>query len=121
MAADAKVKIVVELDGLNKPVEFPINFSTTTTPTKYVMGRQVQATADTDEVLETGDLSTVLLAVVECISNDVDLDCNYSSSFSEDITINEGEAAIFQPSGTIRLKNDDAGEAVTVDYLLIGT
>jgi len=119
MAATAQVKLVVTLDGLNKPVEFPISWSTTTTPTKYVMGRQV-TTADTAEALEMGDLATALLVVIECITNDVDIDCNYSSSFSADITCNEGEAQVFTPAGTVYVKNNDAAEASTFDYLVIG-
>ena len=121
MAATASVKLVATLDGLNKPVEFPIFWSTTTTPTKYVMGRQVQATADTEEALDVGDLTTVLLAVIECISNDVDIDTSFDTTFSSEITCNEGEAQVFTPTGTIYLKNDDAAESFTVDYLLLGT
>ncbi len=120
MAATATVNLIIELDGLNDNIKFPIKFSTTTTPTKYVKGRQA-TTADTAEALEVGDLTTVLLAVVECITNDVDIDTSYVSSFNAEITVNEGEATVFMPSGTIWIKNDDAGEVSTVDYLLIGT
>lgn len=121
MTASASVKMVVELDGLNKPVSYPIGWSTTTTPTKYVRMRQVQAAADTAEALDIGDITTPDLIVLECISNDVDIDCNYSASFSADITVNEGEAAAFKPAGTTYIKNNDAGEAVTIEYLVIGT
>jgi hypothetical protein len=121
MTASASAKLVVELDGLNKPVSLPVSWETTTTPTKYVRMRQVQATADTAEALDIGDVSTPDLIVIECIANDVDIDCNYSASFSADITVNEGEAAVFKPAGTVYIKNNDASEASTVEYLVVGT
>lgn len=121
MAATGNVKAIIELDGLRKTVNFPLEFNTTTTPTTYFMGRQVQAVADTAEALDLGDVATPLLIALVCISNDVDIDCNYSSSFSADITVNEGEGAIFRPAGTVYIKNDDAAEAVTVEYIVIGT
>lgn len=121
MAAVATVRATVELEGLRKTLNFPLEFTTTTTPTTYFMGRQVQATADTEEALDMGDVATPLLIVLYCVSNDVDIDCNYSASFSADITVNEGEGSIFRPAGTVYIKNDDSAEAVTVEYLVIGT
>ncbi len=120
MTASAKANLVVELTGLNKNIQYPISWSTTSTPTMFAYGRQVQTTADVAEALNLGDVTTPKLVVIECITNDVDLDCNYSSSFSADITVNEGEAAVFCPAGTVYIKNNDSEEASTFDYFIIG-
>ena len=121
MAAIATARLVVELDGLLKPVSFPVGWATTTTPTKYIQARQVMGVADTAEALDIGDITTPLLVVLTCVTNDVDIDCNYSSSFSADITVNEGEAAVFMPAGTTWIKNNDAAEVSTIEYLVLGT
>lgn len=122
MAATARTKIQLSVTGLGTELEVPINFTTTTTPTRKVHNRQVQASADTDEALQLGDISTVLLMVIECITNDVDIDLDYVSSFDADLTINEGEAAVIPlPAGVVRIKNNDSGEVSTVDVTLIGT
>ena len=121
MAATATAKLVVELDELDQTLRLPWTWDTTTTPTAYYKGRQTQATADTAEALELGTVSTPLLIVVRCVTNDVDIDCNYSSSFSADITVNEGECAVFTPAGTVYIQNDDAGEASVVEVFAVGT
>lgn len=121
MAAECAVTIIGEVSGLDKPLNFPEKFTTTTTPTKANMLRQIQAVADTDEALNLGGISTVELIVLKCVTNDVDIDTSYVSSFNAEITINEGETAIFKPTGTVRIKNDDAAEVSTVQYMVIGS
>lgn len=121
MSATANARLVVTLQGLSKTIEFPVGWATTVTPTKYYYGRQVQATADTEEVLEMGNVTTPLLVIVSCVTNDVDIDTSFDTTFSGEITVNEGECAVFRPTGTVYLKNDDAGESCTVDVLIIGT
>ncbi len=121
MSATASSKLITLLQGLGKTIEFPVGWSTTTTPTKYYYGRQIQATADTEEALEMGNVTTPLLVVISCVTNDVDIDTSFNTTFSAELTINEGECAVFSPTGTVYLKNDDAGEASTLDILVIGT
>jgi len=120
MAATCSARLIVTLDGLGKTIEFPVGWSTTTTPTKYTYLRQTQEVADTAEALDIGDITTPLLVVVSCITNDVDIDTSYSASFNAELKVNEGECAVFVPEGTIYIKNDDAAEASTIDVLIIG-
>lgn len=121
MAGELKSTIIAQLTGLGKVFEFAETFTTATTPTMKYYGYQVQAVADTAEALNLGDITTPELIVLKCITNDVDLDCNYSSSFSADITVNEGEVAVFKPAGTVWIKNDDSAEVCTVEVLIVGT
>jgi hypothetical protein len=81
----------------------------------------VQASADADEAIAVGDVGTIELIIMKCISNDVDVDTSYSAAFSAEIEIQEGEMAVFKPTGTTRIKNDDAGEQSTIEYWVIGT
>ena len=121
MAAEASVNIIATLTGLGDVQEFSKRFSTTSTPARALYHYMTQAVADTDEALEVGDVSTIDLIILKCVSNDCDLDCNFSAAFSADITVNEGEVACFKPAGTVYLKNNDAGEQSTVEYLIVGS
>jgi hypothetical protein len=121
LAAIAEIRATIEFEGLRKTINFPMEWTTTTTPTKYVQMRQNQAVADTAEALDMGDVTTPLLIALVCVTNDVDLDCNYATSFSADITVNEGEGTIFMPKGTVWIKNNDSAEQSTVEYIVIGT
>lgn len=122
MAAELSIKISAELTGLGDIMKFlPKKYTAVGTPTLKLFNRQIQAVADTDEVLEVGGITTVQMIIMKCVSNDVDIDTSYSSSFSAEITIEEGETQVFKPTGTVRIKNNDSAEAVTVEYLVIGT
>lgn len=121
MAASCEVTVIGNVSGLDKELIFPEKFTTTTTPTKAFINRQIQAVADTDEALNLGGISTVELIVLKCVTNDVDVDTSYVSSFVAEITVNEGETAVFKPTGTVRIKNDDAAEVSTVQYMVIGS
>jgi autotransporter adhesin len=122
MAASVDTSIISEVTGLNEVGTFIDKFAVTATATKAVNNRQIQASADTDEAINLCGIGTVELLCIKCVSNDVDVDLNYSSSFSADLTIPEGESAVIpKPVGVIRIKNDDAGEAVTIDVLIIGS
>ena len=121
MAVENKINIVAVLTGLGMSEEMADTFSTTTTITKKATIYQTQAVADTAEALDLGDVGIVELIIIRCITNDVDIDCNYSESFSADITVNEGEVAVFKPAGTVYLQNDDAAETFTVEALILGT
>ena len=121
MAAEFKVNLIAKLSGLGKVLEIPESFTTTATPTRIFYQYMVQAVADTAEALAVGDVGTIELIVMKCIANDVDVDTSYVSSFNAEIEIQEGEMAIFKPTGTVYIKNDDTAEQSTVEYWIIGT
>lgn len=121
MAATFDVSIIAELMGLDKDINFPEKFAVTTTPTKAMKGYQIQAVADTEEALNLGGITTIELIVIKCVSNDVDIDTSFNTAFSAEITVNEGEVAVFKPTGTVYIKNDDATEVSTVSYVIVGT
>ena len=122
MAAEARIKLIVELTGLGQEESFSENFVTTTTPTRALYHYAVQDSADTAQALELGDVGTIQLLAIKCVSNDVDIDLDYSSSFDADLTIQEGECAVIpKPAGTVYFKNNSAGETSTIEYLVVGT
>jgi hypothetical protein len=121
MAAELKTTILSQLTGLGSVLEFVDTFTTTTTPTRKYFGYQVQATADTAEALNLGDVTTPELIVLKCVTNDVDIDTSYSVAFSAELTVNEGEVAVFKPVGTVYIRNDDAVELSTIEVLVVGT
>lgn len=121
MAASFSVGIIAELTGLGKDICLTEKFSTTTAPTRGMYHYAVQDVADTAQALDVGDVGTVELIVIKCVANDVDIDTSYVSSFVAEITVNEGEVAIFKPTGTVWINNDDSAETSTVEYLVAGT
>jgi len=122
MAAEANISIIAEVSGLGKLQEFAEKFATTTAPTALTYNYRVQASAtDNPEALDLGDISTVHLIILKCVSNDIDIDTSYATSFSAEIEVQEGEVAIFKPTGTVYIQNDDTGEQSTYEYLVIGT
>ena len=120
MAAEANVSIICEVTGLGQLQTLAEKFAITTAPTRVHYQYMEQATADADEALDVGDVGTIHLIILKCIANDVDIDTSYSSSFSAEIEVQEGEVTVFKPTGTVYIKNDDAGEKSTIEYLVIG-
>ncbi|KKK54255.1 hypothetical protein LCGC14_3086590 [marine sediment metagenome] len=80
------------------------------------------AVADTDELLDLGDVSTVGAIVIRAITNNLDIDLDYVSAFDADLTVKVGAvpAVIPYPAGVIRVKNNGAGETPVFEYLIIG-
>ena len=120
MAAEATVSVIAEVTGLGQLQVLAEKFAITTTPARVHYQYMEQATADADEVLDIGDVGTVHLIILKCIANDVDIDTSYSAAFSAEIEVQEGEVAVFKPTGTVRIQNDDAAEKSTIEYLVIG-
>lgn len=118
MAAECNVKVIVELLGLGKEISFSDKFSTTT-PTLGMYNYDSIGT--TAEALDISDISTIELIVIKNLdsSNYVELDCNYSSSFSADIQVDAGKIAIFKPSGVVQAKANTA--ACNVEYIIIAS
>lgn len=121
MSVENNVSIIWELTGLGKEERHADAFSTTTTISAKHHGYQTQGTADTAEALDMGGVTTAELILINCVSNDVDIDTSFDTTFSTEISVNEGEWAIFKPGGTVYIKNDDAGEASTVEVWIWGT
>lgn len=121
MAASCNVSIIAELSGLGKLEDLAEKFSVTGTPARALYQYMVQAVADTEEVLEVGDVATIALIILKCISNDVDIDTSFNTTFSAEIEVQEGEVAVFKPAGTVYIKNDDAAEQSTIEYIVIGS
>lgn len=120
MAAECRVKLICELTGLGQEDTISANF-TTTTPTAFTHQYRIQATTNTAEALDLGDIAIVEFVIIKCISNDLGVDCDYVSSFDEDINCQEGETVMFKPSGVVYVQNNDTGELSTYEYWVIGT
>ncbi len=120
MAGECNVSIISEVTGLGQLQELSEKFISVT-PTRVFYQYMVQATADSDEAIAVGDVGTIELIILKCISNDVDIDTSYSASFSAEIEVQEGQVAVFKPTGTVHIKNNDSSEQVTVEYLIVGT
>ena len=75
----------------------------------------------TAEALDISDISTVEFVIIKNLddTNYVEVDANYSSSFSADIQIDAGKVAMFKPSGTVQAKANSS--ACLVEYIVIGT
>jgi len=118
MAAECRIKLIVEATGLGQEVEFSTNFVTATPTLKMYNYDSIGTTA---EALDISDISTVEFVIIKNLdsTNYVEIDCNYSSSFSADIRVDAGKVAIFKPSGTVQAKANTS--ACLVEYLVIGT
>ncbi len=120
MAASATVNIIAELLGLGKDLDFVDRFTLTNTPTKSHYAYRQQAGVDAAEVLDLGGISTTDLIIIKAITNDMEIDTSFSSSFNAEIVVLEGEIAIFKPSGTVYIDSQDTPEQVTYEYIVIG-
>ncbi len=120
MAASATVNIMAELLGLGKDADFLDRFTLTDTPALHTKQYRTQAVADTEEVLDLGGVGTVDLIVIKAVTNDMTVDTSFNAAYSSEQIVKAGHIAIFQPTGTVYIKNEDAGEQVTYEYLVIG-
>jgi hypothetical protein len=121
MAVTNAVQILAILEGLGELESFADSFSTTTTITYKNKVYKEQATADTEEAVPLGGVTTPHLVIVKCIANDVDIDPSYTAAtFRAGITIQEGEFAVFMPAGSLYFKNNDAGEKSTIEVHVWG-
>ncbi len=122
MAAEFSVSILAELIGLGKDVTFTDKGIDGTTPTAGSYMYRTLAVADTDELLDLGDISTVGAIVIRAITNDLDIDLDYVSAFDADLTVKAGAvpAIVPYPAGIVRVKNNGAGETPKFEYIVIG-
>jgi len=121
MAVVCTIKTSIELTGLGKDISLSESFDVTTAATAATYNYRVLATADTAELLDLGDVSTVELIWIKAVSGAIDIDCDFSSSFDADISIAEGEVHTFKPAGTVYVKNNGAAETPSYEYVVVGT
>jgi len=123
MAAQVDVTVIVEPTELEFNIPFIKKGTDGTTPD--TMGGQIRtlATADTEEALDLGDVSTVQGIAIWAVDYDLDIDCDFVSAFDADQTAKAGEipAVIPNPAGTVYVKNNGAGETPQYIYVVWGT
>lgn len=120
MASELNIRISAKLTGLGVPIEFLKRFTHGQTPTAYTHAYVTQTTTNIAQVLALGDVTTVDLIAIKCVSNDLAVDTSYSSSFNEEITVKEGEPAVFAPAGIVWIKNNVEGEVSVFEVLIVG-
>jgi len=120
MAAESSISINALLLGLGKEQSFIDRFSLTDVTTKSTMNYRQQAVADTEEALDLGDVSTVDQIVIKAITNDMTIDPSFTSTYRAGILVKQGHVAAFTPSGVVKIKNADAAEQVTYEFLIFG-
>ncbi len=124
MAADLTVSVIAELQGLGQDISFLDKGTDGTTPTATT-GRQYRTlgAANADEVLDQGDVATATCIIIRAVTLDLDIDLDYTSSFSADMTIKAGEipAVIVNPVGITRVKNNGTDETPVFEVWVIGT
>jgi hypothetical protein len=120
MAASASISIVAELLGLGKDSSFLDRFTMAQTPAAKAENYKTQAAADTEEALDIGGVGTVDLIVIKAVQYDMEIDTSFDTTFNAELTVPAGEFAVFKPTGTVYIKNEDAGEQVVYEYFVIG-
>lgn len=124
MAAIAKATTITELTGLGQDTEVLHTANTQTTVTTST-GAQYRtlAVADTAEAIDVSGITTEVLLMIRAVTNNLDVDLDFDTSFDADFTLKaSGPAAIIpNPSGTIYVKNNSAGETPVYQYILLGT
>lgn len=119
MAAECAISIIAEASGLGKLLEFAEKFTVTTTPTAYTYNYRTLATADTAEVLDLGDVTTVHLIIIKAIGS-IYIDTSYVSTFVNEIVLHAGEVAVFKPAGTVYIKNYTGAATPAYEFLVVG-
>ena len=121
MAATARIKGILEVQGLGQDVSFPFNADTSVAPTVKQYGYREQAVADTAEVLDLGGVTTVHMLVIHAAANALLVDLDFSSVFDSDMEIPAGEVAVIpKPAGVVYIKNATAVEQTTYEYYAVG-
>ena len=123
MAATFDVSVIAELTGLGKDQVFTDKGTDGTTPTAGSYMYRVLGTADTEEALDLGDVSTVTCVIIRAIDYDLDVDLDYAAAtFNTDFTLAAGEISAVIPTPVlVYVKNNGAGETPAYEYLVVGT
>ena len=122
MAAEFETSVIAKLTGLGEPIDFIKKGTDETTPTAGTYNYRTIATADTAEALDLGDVSTVTMVILYAVDYDVDIDCDFVSSFDADLTAKAGgiPAVIPYPAGTVYVKGE-SGQTPKYEFVVIGT
>lgn len=122
MAAEFNVKMIAQLAGLGEPINFNKAGTDETAPTAGSYMYRTIATADTEEALDLGDVSTVTAIVLYAVDYDVDIDCDFVAAFDADQTAKAAgiPVVITYPAGTVYVKGE-SGQTPAYEYLVIGT
>lgn len=120
-AATAGVSMNISITDLGETSIILTKDFTASTPDAYARQYRQLESADTAEVLDLGDVSTIEGILLLADDNDIIIDCNYSGSFDEDIIVPAGQCTYFKPTGTVRVMNEDAGETPLYEYIVFGT
>lgn len=117
MAAECRIKIICEVTGLGQELKFSENF-TTATPT--LANYNYDSIGTSAEALDISDIATVEFIIIKNLdgTNYIEIDANYSASFSADIQVDAGKVVIFKPSGVVQAKANTS--ACNVEYIVIG-
>ncbi len=119
MAAEASVTITINCTGLASANYSLIKTFTGTTPTVVTQAHRLIA-AGADEAIPLGDIATVEGAIIVAVTEAMQVDLDFVSSFDADGEVAEGQAQYFKPSGVLYIKNTGAGTGA-YEYLLFGT
>lgn len=120
MAAECRIKTMVNVTGLGQELGFDTNF-VTATPTLAVYNYD-SADITTEQALDMSDIGTVEFIIIKNIddTNRVDIDLNYTAAtFRASAKIDAGKTTMFKPSGSVYILADTA--ACLIEYIVIGT
>ena len=120
MAVTVTNKLIVEVEGLGKLLQFAESWVETTAATAATYNYRTLTTADTAEALDLGDVAVVHQIVIKAIGS-IYIDTSYVSAFVNEITLHAGEVAVFKPAGTVYIKNYVALATPAYEYVLTGT
>ena len=119
MAGAASISMSANVAGLGSSRNQNNSF-TATVPTMVTSQYRIQDTADTVESLALGDVGTVEGCLIKAVDNNMYVDVSYSTAFSMELRVEEGQSAYFKPGGTVAVKNAVGAEVCTYDYLVFG-
>lgn len=121
MAATFNLSCIAELVGLGEDLVFTKKGTDETTPTAGSYMYRTITTANTAEALDLGDVSTVTAIVLYAIDYDVDIDCDFVTSFDADMTAKAAglPVVITYPAGTVYVQGE-TDQTPKFEYVVIG-
>lgn len=123
MAASCTLEFYFKLSGLRDQDDVMAGLKTeTSTPTASSgVQHRTLATANTEETLDLGDVATVDQIILYAVDYDVAIDTSFNTTFSTEIVARAGGLpVIFEPGGTVKVKNDTADQTPQYEFLAIG-
>ena len=122
MTAKATISIRAEVVGLGRKLLGYLTHTDDTTPTEAGMQYKVVGAADTAEALPLGGVATVQGVWIRAIDYDLEVDCDYSSSFNKDFLLKAGDVPAFIPNPVLMyVKSEESDETPAYEFLVYGT